>query len=66
MSSHDGPKTIRKDTAAYASLSFFTCQRARLTKETKTNPASARRPKAKASGGFGSQSVRTAPSMKLI
>ncbi len=39
MSSHDGPKTIRKDTAAYASLSFFTCQRARLTKETKTNPA---------------------------
>ncbi len=42
MSSHDGPKTIRKDTAAYASLSFFTCQRAgasiRDTNEPRISP----------------------------
>ena len=36
-------RTIRKDTAAYASLSFFTCQRAKTRPET-DKPETPRRP----------------------
>ncbi len=64
MSIHDHPKMIRKDTAAYASLSFFTCQRANVSprrqKTTSNRPSAlAGQPALEASG----QNHRSGPAV---